>query len=295
MFYAAIGPRYDRLLTINFLAYARTTALKTSVMNSPSIRPAKLADAIFEHLQQMILEGVLHPGERLLSERDLSARLDVSRPSLRQALDKLIHMGLLTTNAQGVAHVSRDIGKSMRDPLVLLMETPEARIDFLELRSVIEASAAAFAAERASQVDQDAIHSCFDDMVDAHQRQDVDAIARSDAEFHLAIYEASHNLMLLHLMRSLEGMLRSNVSLNRKNLYEKRLQKDSQLAEHRAIYDAVMARDPDAARQAASVHMTTAMHTQRAIYEDERRLEASIRRLARSDLVAIRKPGSKAR
>lgn len=259
-------------------------------MNSPSIRPAKLADAIAEHLKQMILEGALHPGERLLSERELSARLDVSRPSLREALDKLIEAGLLTTNAQGVAHVSPDIGKSMRDPLVLLMETPDARIDFLELRSVIEASAAAFAAERASQVDLDAIQSCFRDMEAAHQQQDVDVIARSDAEFHLAIYEASHNLMLLHLMRSLEGMLRSNVSLNRKNLYEKRLQKESQLAEHRAIYDAIMARDATAAHDAASLHMTMAMRTQREIYEDERRLEASIRRLARSDLVAVRQP-----
>ena len=121
-------------------------------MNTQTIRPAKLADAIAEHIQQMILEGSLRPGERLLSERELSTKLDVSRPSLREALDKLIGLGLLTTNAQGVAYVSDSVGRSLRDPLVLLMDTPEARIDCLELRSVVEAAAASLAAERASEV-----------------------------------------------------------------------------------------------------------------------------------------------
>jgi len=53
------------------------------------IRPEKLADAIAEHLEKLILEGVLRPGEKLASERDLAQKLDVSRPSLREALEKL--------------------------------------------------------------------------------------------------------------------------------------------------------------------------------------------------------------
>lgn len=134
-------------------------------MNKPTIRPAKLADAIAEHIQQLILDGSLQPGERLLSERELSAKLDVSRPSLREALDKLIRLGLLTANPQGVAHVSDSIGRSLRDPLVLLMDTPEARLDCLELRSVVEAAAAGFAAERASDVDREQIRKCFEAML----------------------------------------------------------------------------------------------------------------------------------
>ncbi|MCR5877211.1 FCD domain-containing protein [Phenylobacterium sp. J367] len=258
-------------------------------MSTSSIRPAKLADAIADHIQQMILEGLLQPGERLLSERELSAKLDVSRPSLREALDKLIDQGLLTTNAQGVAHVSENVGRSLRDPLVQLMDTPEARFDVLELRSIMEAAAAGFAAERASEVDREVITERFKAMVAAHDEGDVDSIAKTDAEFHLAIYEASHNLMMLHFMRSLEGFLRSNVYLNRKNLFEHRPMKESQLSEHRAIFEAIMDRDPERARDAARTHMTTAMQTQREIYEAERRLEASIRRLSRSDLVAERK------
>lgn len=261
-------------------------------MRVTSIRPAKLADAIADHIRQLILEGVLQPGERLQSERDLSAKLDVSRPSLRDALDKLIAERLLSVNAQGVAFVNPDLGKSIRDPLVRLMDTPEARFDCLELRSVIEAAAAGLAAERASELDREAIAYCFKEMLTAHERQDVDEIARTDAEFHFAIYEASHNLTLLHFMRSMETILRSNVYLNRKNLYEHRRERDSQMREHQAIYDAIMNRDALAARTAAGEHMTTAMVTQREIFEEERRLEASIRRLARSDLVAAGKTRS---
>lgn len=255
-------------------------------MNLPPIKPAKLADAIAEHIQQLILEGAIQPGERLLSERDLSAKLEVSRPSLREALDTLIARGLVATDAQGTCYVSEAIGSSLRDPLILLMDNPDARGDCMEFRSIVEAAAAGYAAERASQVDREAIQACFAAMISAHQQNDVEEIARTDAEFHFAIYDASHNLMMIHLMRSLETIIRSNVYLNRKNLYEHRVARDSQLAEHRAIFDAIMARDPEAAQRAARDHMTSAMQTQRSIQESEKRLEASIRRLVRNDLVA---------
>lgn len=257
-----------------------------SISSQPSIRPSKLSEAIAGHIRQLILEGALQPGERLISERDLAIKLNVSRPSLREALDKLIAEGLLVTDAQGVAYVSDLIGKSLRDPLELLLETPEGRMHCLELRAVIESAAAGYAAERATDIDREVLAERFAAMVKAHDAQEVDDIAKSDAEFHFSVYEASHNLMLLHLMRSLETILRSNVFVNRKNLYEHRDDKDSQLAEHRAIFDAVMAGEPEVAREAARMHMTTALRTQNEIHSAERRLEDSLRRLARRDLVA---------
>lgn len=251
-----------------------------------SIKPAKLADAIADHIQQLILEGTLQPGERLLPERDLSTKLDVSRPSLREGLAKLVQLGLLATDAQGMTYVSERVGHTLRDPLMLLMDDPDARLDCMEFRLVVESAAAGYAAERASEIDRTVISEHFEAMIAAHARGDVEAIARSDAEFHFAIYEASHNLLMLHFMRSLETMIRSNVYLNRRNLFEHRASPETQLAEHRAIYDAIMARDADAARVGAQTHMMSTLRTQRAIQESERRLAASIRRLAHKDLVA---------
>lgn len=260
-------------------------------MSKLSIRPAKLADAVAKHIEELILEGTLPPGEKLLSERDLAVKLDVSRPSLRDALDKLIDRGLLTTDINGACYVSEAIGKSIRDPLMHLFDEPRGRFDCMEFRSVVEAAAAGLAAERASEVDREAIENAYRAMEAAHGSGDVDAIARSDADFHFAIYSASHNVMLLQVMRSLETILRSNVHLNRKNLFEHRHDRDGQLAEHRAVYEAVMSRDAKRSQEAARAHMVSAMKTQREIHEEEERLEAAIRRLARNDLLA----GSKAR
>jgi GntR family transcriptional repressor for pyruvate dehydrogenase complex len=261
-------------------------------MSDLSIRPAKLADAVAHHIQELILEGALPPGERLLPERDLSVKLDVSRPSLREALDQLIERGLLTTDAHGACYVSDAIGKSIRDPLMLLFDEPQGRFDCMEFRSIVEAAAAGLAAQRASEVDREAITQCFTAMEAAHEIGDVDAIAKTDGDFHFAIYGAAHNVMLLQVMRSLESILRSNVYLNRKNLYEHRRDREEQLAEHRAIYEAIMARDADSAEQAARLHMVSTMQTQREIHEEEQRLQAAIRRLARNELLASPKPTS---
>lgn len=255
-------------------------------MSTLSIRPAKLADAVAQHIEELILEGALPPGERLLSERELSSKLDVSRPSLRDALDKLIERGLITTDSQGACYVNDAIGKSIRDPLAMLFDEPRGRFDCMEFRSVVEAAAAGLAAERASEVDREAIAEAFSTMEAAHESGDVDAIAKSDGDFHFAIYGAAHNVMMLQVMRSIETILRTNVHLNRKNLFEHRRDREEQLAEHRAVYDAVMARDPRKAREAARLHMVSAMQTQREIHEEEERLQAAIRRLARNDLLA---------
>jgi GntR family transcriptional repressor for pyruvate dehydrogenase complex len=183
-----------------------------------SIKPAKLSDAIAGHIEKLIREGGLIPGQRLLAERELSARLGVSCPSLREALGKLLAMGLLTTDVQGASYVSEALGSSFRDPLIGLLDDPVARFDYLEFRSIIEGTAACYAAERGSDIDMRNISDQFGRMQDAHARDDSDEHAKADADFHLAIYEASHNLVALHIMRSLESMLRSDVYLNRKRL-----------------------------------------------------------------------------
>ena len=259
-------------------------------MTSPNMRPGKLADAIADHIRLLVLEGALQPGERLLPERELAVKLEVSRPSLRSALNKLIASGLMVANGQGITYVSDAVGSTLRDPLISLMGTAEARTAFVEVRAVVEAAAAGFAATRASDLDRNAIQKCFEAMVAAHDSQDVDEIAKTDAEFHIAIYEASHNLVLLHFMRTMETILRTNVYLNRKHLYERRMQKEAQLREHRAIYEAIMDRDARRAQNAALKHMTIAVRTQRELSEAKRRLEVSVRRLGRNDLVVSGRP-----
>lgn len=254
-------------------------------MSDASIRPIKLADAVADHIRELILEGALPPGERLLPERELAAKLDVSRPSLREGLDKLIEQGLLVTDANGACYVSDAFGKSIRDPLLMLLDNPQNRFDCIEFRAAVEAEAAKLAAQRASKVDLQVIEQHFRAMEAAHQVGDVEAIAATDGDFHFAVYGAAHNVLLLQVMRSLETILRSNVHMNSKTIHEYRNAPEEQLAEHRAIFDAIMARNPELAEQAARAHMVSIMRTQREIYEEEQRLKTAMRRLARHELL----------
>lgn len=119
------------------------------------VAPRRLADTIVEQLETMILEGTLQPGQRLPPERVLAEQFGVSRPSLREAIQKLAAKGLLHSRQGGGNFVTETLGASFSDPLIKLLEThPEAHRDLLEFRRTLEADCAFYAAQRATEVDR---------------------------------------------------------------------------------------------------------------------------------------------
>ena len=135
------------------------------------IRPEKLGDAIAEHLEKLILEGVLRPGEKLASERDLALKLDVSRPSLREALEKLQSKGLIETSKAGTV-VAQFLSPLSRPLAELFADKPRVTADYFEYRRIIEGQAAALAATRATDVDRAALKECCERMEKAHEIED---------------------------------------------------------------------------------------------------------------------------
>ncbi|TVR78793.1 MAG: FCD domain-containing protein [Rhodospirillales bacterium] len=225
-------------------------------MQFPKIRQERLSDAIARTLERMIVEGAFAAGERLPSERDLAIRLDVSRPSLREALHKLEVRGLLETRHGGGTYVRNTLAQQLTDPLAdLFQRHPQAGVDFIELRKTLDGMAAYYAALRGSEADRAAISATFDAIVAAHGLDDPTVEAERDAEFHIAIAEASHNLVLLHVVRGLMDLLRKDVLFNRDILYAHPHARDRLLEQHRAVHDAIIAGDAEAARQAAQAHM----------------------------------------
>lgn len=249
-----------------------------------TIKPAKLADAIAEHLEKLILEGALRPGEKLLAERELALKLNVSRPSLRDAIAKLEERGLLVSGRNGT-HIAQFLSR-IGDPLVsLLQNNPQTSFDYLEFRCSIEAQAAALAARRATDLDREGIRGIVARMKAAHGKDDSSEEADSDAELHLAIYEAAHNVVMLHIMRTLSDMLRNDVFYNRADLYSRPGVRDLLLDQHLTIADAVLVGDADRAYKAAEAHVAFTLKTLREIRENDARLEVSLRRIGRTDLI----------
>ncbi len=225
-------------------------------MQYPKIKQERLAAVIARQLERMILEGVLAPGDRLPAERDLAQELEVSRPSLREALQKLEAAGMIETRHGGGTYVRNAIAAGITEPLAEIFQRhPEAALDFLELRSTLDGMSAYYAALRGTEDDRQMIAERYRAMEAVHDQDDPTEEAERDADFHIALAEASHNIILLHVMRGLLSLLRKDVVFNRMQLYNCPGARDTLLHQHRAIFDAVMAGDPKAARQAAQEHM----------------------------------------
>lgn len=250
-------------------------------MQFETINPPKVSDAIVSQIEQLILDGVLKPGERLAPERELAQELNVSRPSLREAITTLKSRGLLRSARGGRHHVVDVVGPAFTDPLVeLLKNHPKASFDVLELRHALEEVAAYFAALRATDADRKILQCRFAALEEAQKGQrDPHRDALVDASFHLAIADASHNVALIHVMRGLFNLLLSHICRSLERLYTRESSYGIVHSQHQVILKAILERDPDAARQAAHVHLAFVETTLRDIDEETARQERSRRRL----------------
>lgn len=220
------------------------------------VTPEKLSTAVTRQIEKLILQGILRPGERLPAERDLAEKLGVSRPSLREAVAELQEKGLLTTRAGAGIYVADVLGSAFSDALIrLFSDHDEAVFDYIAFRRDLEGLAACRAARLASDTDLQVIQTVMDRMEAAHKKTNPADEARLDAEFHMAIIEASHNVVMLHMMRSMFQLLREGVFYNRQVMFKQRTTRGALLDQHRAINSAIQARDPDAARAAVIAHL----------------------------------------
>ena len=221
------------------------------------VTPERLPAAVSRQIEKLILRGILRPGERLPAERDLAEKLGVSRPSVREAVTDLQDKGLLTTRAGAGIYVADVLGSAFSDALIrLFADHDEAVFDYISFRRDLEGLAALRAAQFASDTDLQVIQTLMDKMEAAHRKTNPADEARLDAEFHMAIIEASHNVIMLHMMRSMFQLLREGVFYNRKVMFKRRTTRGALLDQHRAINAALQARDPDAARRAVEDHLS---------------------------------------
>jgi GntR family transcriptional repressor for pyruvate dehydrogenase complex len=220
------------------------------------VRSEKLSGAVVRQIEELILRGILRPGERLPPERELAERLDVSRPSLRDAISQLQEHGLLATRAGAGVFVAEVLGSAFSPALVeLFARHDEAVFDYISFRRDMEGLAAERAARLASDTDLKVIQTLFDKMEAAHAKRNPEDEAQLDAQFHMAITEASHNVIMLHMMRSMYDLLREGVFYNRQMVFRQRQTRGVLLDQHRAINAALQSRDPEGAREAVSLHL----------------------------------------
>lgn len=221
------------------------------------VQTEKLSQTVTRQIELLILRGILRPGERLPAERDLADRLGVSRPSLRDAVAALQDRGLLASRPGAGVYVAEVLGSAFAPALIQLFAShDEAVFDYIAFRRDMEGLAAERAARLGSDTDLKVVDAIFRKMELAHGKRDPSDEAALDAEFHMAIIEASHNVVMLHMMRSMYDLLREGVFYNRQMMFRQRTTRELLLDQHRCINTALQARDPGAARAAVAAHMT---------------------------------------
>lgn len=221
------------------------------------VQMEKLSNGVIRQIELLILRGLLRPGERLPSERELAERMGVSRPSLREAIAELQERGLLVARAGAGVFVADMLGSAFSTALVdLFASHEEALFDYVGFRRDLEGMAAERAARVGSDTNLKVIATIMAKMEAAHQKRNPADEAALDADFHLAIVEASHNIIMLHLMRAMFDLLCAGVFYNRQQMFRQRTMREALLDQHRAINDAIQQRDAAGARAAAEAHMS---------------------------------------
>jgi GntR family transcriptional repressor for pyruvate dehydrogenase complex len=224
-------------------------------MELKPIKTRKIYEQIVDQIKGLISKGNLHPGDKLLSERELTEHLKVSRASVREALRSLEIMGLLEIKPGEGTFIRQVDINTIIEPLALifLLEQDKAR-ELLEVRKGLEVEAAGLAAERAEKPDLQAAQDALTEMENDIRNNDPGEAA--DLKFHFAIAEASHNTILIRLMNTVHDSMRQTLRTTRQLWMANTVGTPERLfEEHRAIYLAIQNKDKKVSRQLMYDHL----------------------------------------
>lgn len=214
----------------------------------------KLSDQVFERLRAMIETGEIGPGESMPSERDLMSRFGVGRPAVREAMQSMHVMGLITISHGGRARVNElsteTVIRSMDDIGRLLLSTSPDNLEHLkEARRMFEIGMVRAAAERATPADCAGLRTLLD-----RQREhvgDATEFVRADMAFHIGVAKISANPIFVGVSEAMLGWLFTYHS----DLLRWRGNEMITLGEHESILAALTEGDAEKAVSAMRSHL----------------------------------------
>jgi DNA-binding FadR family transcriptional regulator len=217
----------------------------------------RVADRVAQELLRLIASGELAPGERLPGERQLAEMMSVSRVSVRAALQQLKTQGFVAAVQGGGTRVIAATNEGHSALAELVRVNRDNLYDLAEIRANIEVWAAQRAAERGTREQVAEIAHHYELMArpgrpERHKAED-------DLNFHMSVAKASGSTVYLHLMGVLSGILEDMFAYHRYRLQTGPQYHRLLLDQHRAISDAIQARDGDAAARAMADHLDTVL------------------------------------
>lgn len=219
------------------------------------VKTKKVYEEIIEQIKKLIVDGKLQPGDKLLSERELSEKLNVSRASVREAFSALEIMGIITIR-QGEGSFVRQVSfEGMLEPLTFLLQVEiDDIIQLLEVRKILEVEMAALAAVRATDDDLAEIRRAATDMLSEINRGNPGDVA--DAQFHFTLAKATHNPILVTVMTTISDLMNTTFRNSRQKLFLIEDMPGMLYNSHLHIYEAVAGKNAALARERMQAHLS---------------------------------------
>ena len=221
-----------------------------SLSGLKTIEKASVKDQTLEQLKNYILSGAVRLGGRLPSERALSEALGVGRYSVREALKVLEAVGLVESRVGEGTFLTTNTGASFGRILGLSLATWGGTIiQILDAREMIEAEAARAAAERVSPGQ---LSQMRQELLLMNSTADVSAYLKADMNFHRRVGQASDNIIISQFISNLIDLLEQALQETHSDALPTQAEGGGT---HQDIYDAIEARDAEAASQLMRRHI----------------------------------------
>ena len=226
--------------------------MRAAPSSSPAFAPLERSSVTSQVARRLLAEittGELRHGDRLPSERTLSATLGVGRSAVREALAALDLLGVVVTREGSGSYLNSTSDNVL--PHVIewgLILGQQSVLDLVEARSELEVSAAGMAAVRRDEADLAAMAAQVEAMAAS---TDADVRTAADLAFHAALTAAAHNVVVRDVLGNLHGMLATWI----RRVIDVASDVGSAEEEHAAVLAAVRSGDAAAARAAMTLHM----------------------------------------
>lgn len=220
------------------------------------IEPVKrlnVTDSIVNQIKELVLEGKLKKGDKLPPERELMNLFEVGRPSLREALKVLEAQGLIKKTQQGTL-ISGNHNKFFMDSLMFQLYFSSAEWkDIFEARIFLEKELTYLATQRATDEDLGNIEKTIFDLEEAIKVNNMEAYVSANLLFHKTIAKASNNLVMYHLYRSINNLVKL---VQEKALTANGVMHDT-LQFHKDIFEAMKTRNTEVASELMADHISS--------------------------------------
>ncbi|MBU3072637.1 FadR/GntR family transcriptional regulator [Clostridium estertheticum] len=213
------------------------------------MKDTRTSDRVFNVIQEKIISGEYKPGMKIMSELKLAEELQVSRVSVREAIEKMSAVNIVSKRRGGGTFVN-DLKPSVYLNSLIPMITlgQDNYNDILEFRLIIESEASGLCAQRCSDDLVNEIEECYNNMI--KYQDDFEKFTEEDLNFHMKIVEGSNSPLIIKVNEILKNLLRAHQKLLYNNLGP-----SGGLSEHKLILEAIKNRDPQLAKLFAKRHI----------------------------------------